>query len=204
MGYTHYWERKASYPIGKMQAIVTDFQKVLPTIDKAGVMLAGGDGSGEPEIMPEKIIFNGKAKCGHPQDTSISIPWPSDKAGGVAKPFVDKHDGKTWFAGAMIDTRICDGSCEYETMYFPRISEKPEYQKSDKKKRGWEFVFCKTAFRPYDLAVITFLIIAKRHLEKTLRVSSDGTMTQWFDGRMLCQQELGYGLDDFKFDKFDA
>jgi len=200
MGYTHYWRRKESYPIGKMEAAVKDFEKVLPIIEKAGVILAGGRGDGEPQINPENVIFNGKTKCGHPQDKSIMIPWPSKTAGGVAKPYVDIHDGKQWFAGAEIETRICDGSCDYETFHFPRVTQMPDYQKKDPSMKGLMFEFCKTAFRPYDLAVITFLVIAKHHFGNDLEVSSDGTIEQWFDGRMLCQQELGYGLDDFKLE----
>ena len=55
--------------------------------------------------------------------------------------------------------------------------------------------FCKTAFKPYDLAVITFLIIAKHHMEDRLMVSSDGTDEHWSDGKQLCQNILGYGME---------
>lgn len=57
------------------------------------------------------------------------------------------------------------------------------------------FDFCKTAFRPYDLAVISFLIIAKHYLKNNIEVSSDGEDCHWFDGKMLCQMILGYGLE---------
>jgi len=57
------------------------------------------------------------------------------------------------------------------------------------------FECCKTAFRPYDLAVISFLIIAKHYLKNNIIVSSDGEDCHWFDGKMLCQMILGYGLE---------
>lgn len=43
--------------------------------------------------------------------------------------------------------------------------------------------------------MISFLIIAKRHLKENIRVSSDGEDQHWFDGKMLCQIILGYGLE---------
>ena len=53
--------------------------------------------------------------------------------------------------------------------------------------------FCKTAQRPYDLAVTTFLIIAKHHLGDAITVSSDGDNDKWNEAKTLCQEILGYG-----------
>ncbi len=52
---------------------------------------------------------------------------------------------------------------------------------------------CKTAFRPYDLALTAFLLIAQRHLGSEMVVRSDGGDPQWDHARLLCQQELSYG-----------
>jgi len=60
---------------------------------------------------------------------------------------------------------------------------------------GLYFQCCKTAYKPYDLAVIICLIIAKHHLGKDLLVSSDGELSHWQDGMLICQKILGYGLD---------
>ena len=51
--------------------------------------------------------------------------------------------------------------------------------------------FTKTAFRPYELAVTTFLLIAKQHLGSQLSVSTDGEQTQWKDAAKICGRELG-------------
>lgn len=93
----------------------------------------------------------------------------------------------------MIDKRTCDGSCDYETFVFDRKREAQNYQ--TKRPDGLHFDCCKTAFRPYDLAVTAFLVIAKHHLKDRLKVSSDGEPQHWFDAQMLCKVNLGYGLD---------
>lgn len=40
---------------------------------------------------------------------------------------------------------------------------------------------CKTAFRPYDLALTAFLLIAQHHLGSEKVVRSDGEQAQWED-----------------------
>ncbi len=190
MGYTHYWKRKQEIDLAIMTAIVADFRKVLPEIQKH-VDLADGMGEGEPIIKNDCVCFNGKHNCGHPVNHEIVIPWPSDEAGGVANPFVEKTVSDTWYAGAVIDKRCCGGSCDYETFDFPRVLELEKWQKPE---QGKYFQCCKTAFRPYDLAVIVFLIIAKQYLKDQLVVNSDGRQQHWFDGQMMCHTVLGYGL----------
>lgn len=62
------------------------------------------------------------------------------------------------------------------------------------------FSFCKTAMKPYDLAVMACLIVAKHHFGDAFRVSSDNDHEKWNPGRELCVRVLGYG-SDFKLDK---
>ena len=59
------------------------------------------------------------------------------------------------------------------------------------------FNFCKTACKPYDIAVTACLVIAKNHLGDDIRVSSDGELKDWKSAIGLCQEVLGYG-DNFK------
>ncbi|HDZ77114.1 MAG TPA: hypothetical protein ENH41_03425 [Candidatus Omnitrophica bacterium] len=190
MGYTHYWYKQKEVELKKFKKIVDDFKKVLPEIIKVGVVLADGSGEGEPILNYNLVSLNGAIKCGHLKNEAISIPWPSKNAGGVAKFLEDAKKGN-WFAGAEIEKRCCDGDCSYESFIFERIFNGKFLQKEN----GLYFDFCKTAFRPYDLAVITFLIIAKHHLGKGIKVSSDGEDCHWFDGKLLCQQFLGYGFE---------
>ena len=117
----------------------------------------------------------------------------------------------TWFAGLKLKHRSCGGDCSHETFCLPLEIEKGNWQKpigeishydqygkpvyNDTKEVGLYFEFCKTAYKPYDLAVIICLIIAKHHLKEEIIVSSDGTLDNWRDGMLICQKILGYGLD---------
>ena len=123
----------------------------------------------------------------------------------------DSDVSGTWFAGLKLKKRSCGGDCSHETFNLPLEIEKHDWQKpigkighydvngnpvyNDPKEVGHYFEFCKTAYKPYDLAVIICLIIAKHHLADALTVSSDGTDEQWMDGKIICQKILGYGLD---------
>ena len=201
MGYTHYWYREAEIDPKIHAAIVRDFRTLLAPMEGFGVRLGDGHGEDRPILEGEKVCFNGLHRCGHPQNTDISIPWPTVTAGGIAG-HREAEEGATvtgtWFAGALIDKRTCNGSCDYETFIFDRVITPPDYQ--PKRAGGLSFDYCKTAFRPYDLAVTAFLIIAKHHLGECLKVSSDGEQQHWFDAQMLCKMNLGYGLD-FKLPK---
>jgi len=196
MGFSHYWYREKEIEISVMKQIVDDFKKVVVIMSKY-VDLAGGDGQGEPVITYNEICFNGREKCGHP-NVDLGITWPSEDAGGIANPFKEDVKKGTWFAGAQLQKRTCGGDCSHETMMFERIMTLQDWD--EPKDNGLYFNFCKTAFKPYDLAVISLLIIAKHYLKDKIKVRSDGEDEQWFDGKMLCQEELGYGLD-FKLDK---
>jgi len=197
MGYTHYWRREKEIEQSKFNDILIDFKKVLPEIEKAGVQLADGRGEETPIFNSEEIIFNGKAKCGHKVDERIIIPWPTKNAGGVANNWKEDAKKGNWFAGAEIEKRVCNGDCSYETFSFPRVFKPESWSRPEE---GLYFEFCKTAFRPYDFAVIAFLIIAKHHLQEKIKVSSDGEDQHWFDGKMLCQMILGYGFE-YRIDK---
>lgn len=63
--------------------------------------------------------------------------------------------------------------------------ERPEH--------GRFFGFCKTAFKPYDLAVQAALVVAAHYLDEAVVVSSDGSLEEWEDAIALCERVLGYG-----------
>ncbi len=188
MGYTHYWYRKKEIKPDTFQAIKIDFEKILEILKKA-IKLADGMGEGVPQITDNLISFNGQRQCGHIKQ-ELGVSWPSDNAKGISSEIDKSHVG-SWFAGAEINTRTCGGDCAHESLYFPQNRKIADYETP---KNGMYFDFCKTAFKPYDLAVITFMIIAKHHLKEIILVSSDGTQMQWFDGMALCEEILCYGM----------
>lgn len=192
MGYTHYWYRPLQIPQSAMQAIADDFNKIILALDDTGVKLAGGLGRGLPTITAEEIWFNGSEDCGHPKNAKIVIPWPAKGAGGVnhGEPVAGN-----WFAGTTLATRTCDGDCSYETVWFPAdmAKEKGTYISESDTHKGLYFACCKTAFRPYDVAVTALLLIAKHYLGDGIIVSSDGEDEFWLDAKVLCYAHLGYG-----------
>jgi len=193
MGYTHYWYREKRIKTNTYQAIVDDFRKLVPVLEKEGVKLAGGLGEGEPQIDYNGVWFNGMRNCGHPVNSEICIAWASPNAQGVGSSSTDV-DGQ-WYAGRYLTKRCCDGDCSHETFNFPRVYQPHEWEKPHPEYGNKWFDFCKTAFKPYDWAVTAFLIIAKHYLGDRLIVRSDGTSANWQDARLLCQLELGYGME---------
>jgi hypothetical protein len=190
MGYTHYWYRELEINKGKMKAIVDDFAKIVLRLDDMGVHLAGGLGEGVPQIDTTQIWFNGPDNCGHPKNSEISIPWPTPTASGV-KDGAGVAAG-SWFAGATLETRCCDGSCSYETFHFPRVMDMKGFLQPSERDSRLYFTCCKTAYRPYDLAVTACLVIAKHHLADDVIVSSDGEIQHWAEAIELCRVYLGY------------
>lgn len=194
MGYTHYWRRPKEIEAPVFRAIVDDFKRLLPVFAELGIPLAGPLGEGPPLISYDSVDFNGSVDCGHNPAMQLCIPWPTEDAGGLfaGDPVVGE-----WYAGSLVSTRACPGDCSYESFNFPRVYRPGSWQEPNA--RGLYFDCCKTAFRPYDLAVTAFLIIARHHLGDLIEVSSDGDMPQWFDAMYIVHRELGYGLD-FRLD----
>ncbi|HOW87327.1 MAG TPA: hypothetical protein PKV84_01550 [Candidatus Omnitrophota bacterium] len=206
MGYTHYWYRKDKAIEEKVfERIASDFKKLLPVFEKLGITLAGDNGSGEPVIDKTEISFNGLEKCGHPASYELGIAWPSQNAAGIANPWREDVQNGSWFGGATIDKRTCSGDCSHETCWFPRVLPEDRRTRFDshpteENGAGWQFNFCKTAYKPYDLAVTAFLVIAKHHLKEKISVHSDGETQHWADARILCEQTLGFGIG-FELDR---
>ena len=103
----------------------------------------------------------------------------------------------TWFAGALLTARQCGGDCSHESFIFDRVQEVPDWKKPQEDGRYFEF--CKTAYKPYDIAVTAALIVVKHYCPE-VSIHSDGSNEDWEDARMLCVLELGYG-SDFRLDE---
>jgi hypothetical protein len=79
-------------------------------------------------------------------------------------------------------------------MVFERVAQRRMRESED----GWYRDSCKTAFRPYDLAVQCLLLIAKHHLDEGIKVHSGGSDLHWNDPRRLCYAHLGYPVHEFR------
>jgi hypothetical protein len=210
MGYTHYWYRPKNLKAEPFKLFVEDCKKIFNYCEnELGIKLANslGDINSVPEAGTTGVFFNGSDEQPAGVWTTnkeISIPWPSPKASLTevdADPIAEKVDG-SWFAGDMVSQRVAPinnnsgkGSGSYESVCIERIKELSDWQKKEEKpKDGLYFDCCKTAYRPYDLAVTAVLISLKHHFPEC-RISSDGEEKDWLDGKFLCNNLLGYGLD---------
>jgi len=213
MGYTHYWYREREINRETYKKIVEDFKKLIPTLRVLDIKLGDGFGENEPIITDNEVYFNGLRNCGHKKNGHLVLPWPSSKTKFGTAPNTEVAIDGNWWAGVTLNQRACDGDCSYETFGFPRTVEREHiigeiaYRKmsgevvyNEPKKVGKYFNCCKTAFRPYDLAVNIFLIITKHYLGEKILVSSDGDFQHWIDGAKICQNAFGYGLEDFQLD----
>lgn len=202
MGYTHYYSVKPKFDADQFAKVVKDFKQMIPVLEHLGVKLAGGHGEDQPKIDDVQIWFNGLTKCGH-TERDLGITWPAKKATGISKNGVGMQLSEivkgSWFAGASLETRACGGDCSHETFSLEcEMRDIPEYKMDPerlKENGGLMFEFCKTAYKPYDLAVNVCLIIAKHHLRNDIKVNSDGETENWIEGMQLCQHFLGYGLE---------
>lgn len=81
----------------------------------------------------------------------------------------------------------------HETFYFTRV--KPESPSWDPEAKE-SFDFCKTARKPYDLAVCLVLLSLIRHASDSVQVSSDGDWDhEWKDARVVYKELFGVEVD---------
>lgn len=75
-----------------------------------------------------------------------------------------------------------DESCglDHETFYMDK-----DYRR---------FNFCKTARKPYDLAVCSLLLLANEHMPEHHDIGSDGDFEDWKEAMELNAEILGYGF----------
>ena len=186
MGYTHYWRRIPQLDPGQFAAAALDCGTIAAKIP---VRLAGSDGKGRPDFAPALVAFNGPEDCGHP-DRDYGIAWPAKGAGGVVPHGFADASGGSWFAGATITARACGGDCSHESFVLEPTEAPIVHPRAP-----MIFGFCKTAFKPYDLAVQACLIVFTCRFPGAFLVTSDGDAELWTEAAAFVQEHLGYGAD---------
>lgn len=201
MGYTHYWYRPAKLNADTFKKFTADCKKIIDySINELGIDIAGGCGEGLPLIESDVICFNGSDMQRIGQFTTtekLSIPWPSSTASleeTSSDPIAPKISGG-WFAGCLVSQRVAPinnltgyGSGSYETFSI-------ELEETAHDNNPLVFNCTKTAYRPYDLTITACLIAFKFHFGGKVKISTDGEEKDWLDGRILCNNLLGYGMD---------
>jgi hypothetical protein len=195
VGYCHYWETEEEVDQISFSNIVADVQQIVLTLDDMGVQLAGPLGEGLPEIDADHIAFNGLWHCGHIKNDEISIPFPAVDAAGIGSS-INAVDDSYFGIGTLLKHRACDGNCSYETFRIARTCDE-----KDRVLEGRYSDSCKTAFRPYDLAVQCVLLIAKHRLKDRIQVWSGGSDYHWNDARLLCYVHLNYPLSQYRVER---
>jgi hypothetical protein len=79
----------------------------------------------------------------------------------------------------------------HESFYVEQTFQ-PWHEDMKADSEGLWFTFCKTARKPYDLAVTACLIRLAFHFPETVKISSDGTAEEWEEGRALCERLFGF------------
>lgn len=192
MGYTHYWYKIPNIKEEVFSEFAADCKKIIDFCNENGLKLGDGSGENDPIINDQEVCFNGLSNCGHDKK-NLGITWPANNAGGISDNPVTTGD---WFGGQLLLMRSCGGDCSHETFKIERIYQPYENENSYQSKY---FNFCKTAYKPYDIAVTACLIALKHYLKSDVLINSDGDLNDWQDGALICDKLFNYGLS-FNFD----
>jgi len=176
MGYTHYWHRPKVLDLARFRHFREDVARLLAH-------------------LPQRSDSAG----GYYSDRELTVRGPDGKGDPIVTDELVSFNGDATLAGRT--GRGNDEDMSHETFHLPRVYEPQDWQRPDN--CGRYFDFCKTARKPYDLAV-TAALIALRHHFPEVGVSSDGTANGWTTGLALCRSVLGYGQLPFESDHVDA
>ena len=164
MGYTHYWHRPENLDPRRYTRFREDVAKLLASLPEH-------TGSAGGYYTDDDLIVCGSDGTGDPIITDELVSF----------------NGNAPVAGDA-DT----GDLSHETFYVPRVYEPQDWQRPDR--QGRYFDFCKTARKPYDMAVTAALIALHYHFPTPeVEISSDGTAEDWQQGLAFCRATLGYG-----------
>lgn len=182
MGYSHSWRAVFEGNPEAFAAIRADFEKLILPLADLGCPIAGPDGRGVPDITDTHIHFNGVRHCGHTKVDGPMVLFPTKFAAGIDSSGTSRIID-TPLLMSFASKRRCDGECCHEDFWLSKDGG-----------GGW----CKTAFKPYDVAVTAALLIAKHHWGEMIEITSSGSDAQWSDAKLVCQSVLGYGAS-FRF-----
>ncbi len=194
------WDGKGNPEITNKEISFNGLEKCSHTQRNLGITWPSDNANGialateikATEVCYDKLITK---LCGEPEELAVN---DSDVSG-------------QWFAGLKLKQRTCGGDCSHESFILPLEIKPEKWQKPIEKisyykangepvynspeEIGRWFTFCKTAYKPYDLAVNICLVIAKHYLKDDILISSDGEMQHWVEAIIITQKLLGYGKD---------
>jgi hypothetical protein len=116
----------------------------------------------------EKVYQNAIVKC------AKMVRYYSDTFGGLSG--YTAHDVSKRYGGLNVNGSKNSGRGEDFTMREHLTQNGSDY--------------CKTYSCPYDTVVVACLIVLKHYLGDSIRVTSDGGVSDWADGLLLAQRVL--------------
>jgi len=94
-------------------------------------------------------------------------------------------------SGVFIEASCC--SAAHEPFVFPYEDEEEARRKIAEE--GSAFGSCKTNLKPYDLAVTSFLLLAKHYLDDDILLFANGYKEAMLPAAQLIERVLGYRID---------
>ena len=178
MGYTHYWRTRPKYSPQTWKKFTGDFSRLLKEANLLYLLDKSGDQA--LKITNDLVFFNGKGENSH-ETFWLDRVVPKERLERAARfnePF----------------TRS-DYTDEQNREYA-------EKQRKENEKHPI-FNFCKTNHKPYDICVMTCLILAKFHFGDDIQVTSDGEEDfDWKEAKELCTT-LGHSDLNLRFQVLD-
>lgn len=175
----HTWRITASDK--DLAKVVSDFEALARPLARAGVVLAGPDGFDEPITGPDAIKLNGAFQCDHAPVVEVEkdsvLIGHSRRDGSLVRVRAFEYATPQAFEVPNPPNRPCVGTCKHNR--FELVLPKSGVLEGSVTTDG----------RPYDIAVVAVLYLAKRHLKDAIEVSSDRSES-WGDVVEFCNHFL--------------
>ena len=59
-GYTHYWDMNREFTADEWSRLLEEVRRIIAAAEEEGILIAGPDGTGSPELTDSVIMLNGK------------------------------------------------------------------------------------------------------------------------------------------------
>ena len=173
MGYTHYSYRvKKDFDYATWDAFIADCKLAVKHFPKTIENGYTGNGKQYP------LVLNGCFKYKTAKFTKEMVHFNGGENCGRSK---QGDDGDGWS-----DTETND--LGHETFHLSRKYQKSYYEGNDD---TWQFSCCKTAYKPYDFAVMVVMLLYKSYFKADVKISSDGEWEQeWKPAREFIAQHF--------------
>ena len=189
MGYTHYYYVNSYYDQDKWDALIKDVKKLLELPIPKALLIGNSEDHDYSwyEIKNLGELINGKkvtdGNQGHYNINEAEISF-----NGVGE--LAHEQFQLW-------QKMPPDVFERQEEFAKKLTIPPELQPADESTGGanmaHQFFECtKTARKPYDIVVQCCLILAKKHFDTAIAISSDGGKDEWETAIDIIEKNFGY------------